>query len=152
MEYIRGLIHGIGRGVPDGLGWELESCTSADATLEGIKRWCCYCGDRQGVPETYFWREERPLVSIHRAVWYQESNFMASCWCAGMYQILLGINVNEVVDDLVHHDCLTLFTAWLKHFPSQILNHWGDTACMAYLFLFSSNARWNNNAFLLFPT
>ena len=31
----------------------LEDWARADAALEGIKRWCCYCGGRQGVPKTY---------------------------------------------------------------------------------------------------
>ena len=31
----------------------LEGWSSANAALEGIKRRCCNCGDRQRVPETY---------------------------------------------------------------------------------------------------
>ena len=59
--------------------WALvEDWSSADAALEGIKRWCCYCRDRQGVPEAHCGGEERVLVGVHGAVWYQESDPMSS--------------------------------------------------------------------------
>ena len=62
----------------------LEGWSSAEAALEGIKRWCCNCGDRQRVPEMYCWGKEGALVGIHGAVRYQESGPVASGCCAGM--------------------------------------------------------------------
>ena len=53
---------------------------------------------------------------------------MTSSGCAGMDHELLGRNVDEVVDDSVHHHYFTLLTAMLKIFPSYILNHGSDTA------------------------
>ena len=49
--------------------WALvEDWSIADAALEGIKRSCCYCRDRQGVPEAHCGGEERVLVGVHGAV------------------------------------------------------------------------------------
>ena len=47
------------------------------------------------------------------AVKYQESGPMASGCCAGMSSVVLSRNVDEVIDDSVHHDCFTLLTAML---------------------------------------
>ena len=63
---------------------------------------------------------------------------MASGCCAGVNQVFLGRNVNKVIDDSVHQDCLTLLTAILKLFPSQILDHGGDAACSAIVILAES--------------
>ena len=48
---------------------------------------------------------------------------VASGGCAGVDQVFLGRVVDEVIDDSVHHGGLTLLTAILKIFPSQILDH-----------------------------
>ena len=75
--------------------WALvEDWSSADAALEGIKRWCCYCRDRQGVPEAHCVGEERVLVGVHGAVWYQESDPMTSNCCSRVSQVMLGRNAN----------------------------------------------------------
>ena len=59
------------------------------------------------------------------------------CWSeSGL--VFLGRNVNKIIDDSVHHDCLTLLMAILKLFPSQILDHGGDAACSAIVILAES--------------
>ena len=89
------------------------------------------------VPVASCWGVERTLVGFYRAVWYQESDLMASGWCARMNQILLSRDVGEVINDLVQHDCLTLSMAIMDIFQSQSLYHEGNAACSGRVLLCS---------------
>ena len=60
--------------------------------------------------------------------------------CIGTHGLWLvcrnGSDISQqVIDDSVHHDCLTQFTAMLEIFPPQILNHWGDVTSSATVIL-----------------
>ena len=48
------------------------------------------------------------------------------------------MDVDELTDHWVHHDCFSLLTAMLQIFPSKILNHGGEAACSAIIILAES--------------